>query len=148
MGLHYAVWGSASDMKSAFVTLANFANPSSAQMQLVLNLAEMWMCLVFQILTSLHLASWLPEQVNTMWSGNHFNFALPLWQSFTDTQENRVIADAISGRVAFQQYLASEDLAIRTWAQHARDAFNDIRNSPDHTRESLWLEIAFFKFDE
>ncbi|OQE89858.1 hypothetical protein PENNAL_c0013G10378 [Penicillium nalgiovense] len=47
MGLHYAVWGSAVDMKSAFVTLAILDAPSTPQTQLVLNLAEMWMCLVF-----------------------------------------------------------------------------------------------------
>ncbi|KAJ5409602.1 uncharacterized protein N7487_003961 [Penicillium crustosum] len=41
MGLHYSVWGSAVDMKSAFVTLAILDPPSSTQTQLVLNLAEM-----------------------------------------------------------------------------------------------------------
>ncbi|CAI7577147.1 unnamed protein product [Penicillium crustosum] len=79
MGLHYSVWGSAVDMKSAFVTLAILDPPSSTQTQLVLNLAEMWMCLVFQTLTSLHLGSWLPKNTNAMWSGNHLNVALPLW---------------------------------------------------------------------
>lgn len=131
MGLHYSVWGSAMDMKSAFVTLAILDAPSSTQTQLVFNLAEMWMCLVFQTLTSLHLGSWLPKDTNAMWSGNHLNVALPLWQGFTDTQENKAITDAIGGRSTFQQYLKSEDLVIRAWAEQTRDAFNDIRNSPD-----------------
>lgn len=71
MGLHYAVWRSDPELKSKFVTLATLAAPSCAQTQLILNLAEMWMCLVFQTLTSIHLSSWLPAQANAMWSGNH-----------------------------------------------------------------------------
>lgn len=141
MGLHYSVWGSAVDMKSAFVTLAILDPPSSTQTQLVLNLAEMWMCLVFQTLTSLHLGSWLSKNTNAMWSGNHLNVALPLWQGFTDTQENKAIADAIGGRSTFQQYLASEDLVIRTWAEQTRDAFNDIRNSPDPGIRNYWWDL-------
>jgi hypothetical protein len=128
-------------MKSTFVTLAILAAPSCARTQLVLNLAEMWMCLVFQTLTSIHLSSWLPEQANAMWSGNHLNVALPLWQGFTNTQENQAIADAIGGRVTFQQYLASEDPVIRKWAEHARDAFNDIRNSPDPGIRKYWWDL-------
>ncbi|OQD91356.1 hypothetical protein PENSOL_c055G08441 [Penicillium solitum] len=141
MGLHYSVWGSAVDMKSAFVTLAILDPPSSTQTQLVLNLAEMWMYLVFQTLTSLHLGSWLSKNTNAMWSGNHLNVALPLWQGFTDTQENKAIADAIGGRSTFQQYLASEDLVIRTWAEQTRDAFNDIRNSPDPGIRNYWWDL-------
>lgn len=141
IGLHYSVWGSAVDMKSSFVTLAILNPPSSTQTQLVLNLAEMWMCLVFQTLTSLHLGSWLPKNTNAMWSGNHLNVALPLWQGFTDTQENKAIADAIGGRSTFQQYLASEDLVIRAWAEQTRDAFNDIRNSPDPGIRNYWWDI-------
>lgn len=141
MGLHYAVWESSPDMRSTFVTLATLTAPSCAQSQLILNLAEMWMCLVFQTLTSLHLDSWLSDQATAMWSGNHLNVALPLWQGFTNTQENRAIADAIGGRVTFQQYLASQDPVIRTWAQHARGAFNDIRNSPDPGIRNYWWEL-------
>ncbi|OQD66672.1 hypothetical protein PENPOL_c004G04918 [Penicillium polonicum] len=141
MGLHYSVWGSAVDMKSAFVTLAILDPPSSTQTQLVLNLAEMWMCLVFQTLTPLHLGSWLPKNTNAMWSGNHLNVALPLWQGFTDTQENKAIADAIGGRSTFQQYLASKDLVIRAWAEQTRDAFNDIRNSPDPGIRNYWWDL-------
>ncbi|KAJ5954177.1 hypothetical protein N7501_008456 [Penicillium viridicatum] len=141
MGLHYSVWGSAVDIKSAFVTLAILDPPSSTQTQLVLNLAEMWMCLVFQTLTSLHLGSWLPKNTNAMWSGNHLNVALPLWQGFTDTQENKAIADAIGGRSTFQQYLASKDLVIQAWAEQTRDAFNDIRNSPDPGIRNYWWDL-------
>ncbi|OQE46573.1 hypothetical protein PENCOP_c001G02346 [Penicillium coprophilum] len=141
MGSHYAVWGSAVDMNSAFVTLAILHAPSSTQTQLILNLAEMWMCLVFQTLTSIHLDAWLPKNTNAIWSGNHLNVALPLWQGFTDTQENKAIADAIGGRSTFQRYLASEDLDIRAWAKQTRDAFNDIRNSPDPGIRDYWWDL-------
>ncbi|KAE8313701.1 hypothetical protein BDV41DRAFT_564118 [Aspergillus transmontanensis] len=115
--LHYHVWDSAEDMESIFVTLGTSEKPTSVKTQLLLNLLEMWMALVFQTLTSLHLDEYLPDSVNRLWLGHHLNVALPLWQGFTDEDQ--------------AQHLFSEDPTIRQWAESARDAFNDIRNSPD-----------------
>ncbi|KAE8322237.1 hypothetical protein BDV39DRAFT_218849 [Aspergillus sergii] len=109
---------SAEDMESIFVTLVTSEKPTSVKTQLLLNLHKMWMALVFQTLTSLHLDEYLPDSVNRLWSGHHLNVALPL-------------CEAVSGRISFQQHLFSEDPTIRQWAESARDAFNDIRNSPD-----------------
>ncbi|KAE8335971.1 hypothetical protein BDV24DRAFT_155573 [Aspergillus arachidicola] len=127
--LHYHVWDSAEDMESIFVTLGTSEKPTSVKTQLLLNLLEMWMALVFQTLTSLHLDEYLPDSVNRLWSGHHLNVALPLWQGFTD--EDQAVSEAVGGRISFQQHLFSEDPTIRQWAESARDAFNDIRNSPD-----------------
>ncbi|KAE8138501.1 hypothetical protein BDV38DRAFT_282164 [Aspergillus pseudotamarii] len=100
--LHYHVWDSAEDMDSVFVTLGASEKPTSAKTQLLLNLLEMWMALVFQTLTSLHLNEYLPESVNSLWSGHHLNVALPLWQGFTE--ENQAVSEAVGGRISFQQY--------------------------------------------
>lgn len=141
MGLHYAVWGSDPGMKSRFVTVATFAITPSPQTQLILNLAEMWMCLIFQTLTAHHLSFWLPKTASALWSGNHLNVALPLWQGYTDTAENSAIKNAVGGRLTFQQYLLSEDAVIRTWAEDTRDAFNDTRNSPDPGIRKYWWNL-------
>ncbi|KAB8213450.1 hypothetical protein BDV33DRAFT_196915 [Aspergillus novoparasiticus] len=106
--LHYHVWDSAEDMESIFVTLGTSEKPTSVKTQLLLNLLEMWMALVFQTLTSLHLDEYLPDSVNRLWSGHHLNVALPLWQGFTDEDQ--------------AQHLFSEDPTIRQWAESARDA--------------------------
>ncbi|KNG86359.1 hypothetical protein ANOM_007288 [Aspergillus nomiae NRRL 13137] len=127
--LHYHVWDSAEDIESVFVTLGFSEKPTSVKTQLLLNLLEMWMALVFQTLTSVHLDQYLPESVNKLWSGNHLNVALPLWQGFTE--EDQAVGLAVGGRMSFQQHLFSDDPTIRQWAENARDAFNDIRNSPD-----------------
>ncbi|KAF7622865.1 hypothetical protein AFLA_010185 [Aspergillus flavus NRRL3357] len=103
--LHYHVWDSAGDMESIFVTLGTSEKPTSVKTQLLLNLLEI------------------------LWSGHHLNVALPLWQGFTD--EDQAVNEAVGGRISFQQHLFSEDPTIRQWAESARDAFNDIRNSPD-----------------
>ncbi|KAF9883837.1 hypothetical protein FE257_002728 [Aspergillus nanangensis] len=127
--LHYHIWDTVEDTESVFVTLGVHENPSSLASQLSLNMLEMWMCLVFQTLTPLHLYEYLPNHIGKLWSGNHLNVALPLWQGFTGNE--KAVKDAAGGRIAFQQFLASSDPTIRAWAEHARDAFNDIRNSPD-----------------
>jgi hypothetical protein len=128
--LHYHVWDSANDIKSRFVTLAKYTKPQCVEDQLILNLGEMWMCLVFQTLRTFHLDQFLPEDVQPLWSGNHLNVALPLWQGFTDTDG---IQEAIGDRHDFQQYLRSTDPHIRLWAEDTRDAYNDLRNSPNPT---------------
>ncbi|KAJ5612829.1 hypothetical protein N7510_006023 [Penicillium lagena] len=139
--LHYKVWDSAEEMKSKFVTLASLIPPECRQTQLVFNLAEMWLCLIFQTLPELQMGQWLPEDVKPLWSGHHLNVALPLWQGFTDTKENQAISEATGGRIAFQQYLLSDDPFIREWAEHARDAFNDVRNSPNPIIRKYWWDL-------
>ncbi|KAL2814663.1 hypothetical protein BJX63DRAFT_392151 [Aspergillus granulosus] len=129
--LHYHVWDSATDMESVFVTLAENDAPSCPTAQLFLNMQEMWMSLIFQTLTSLRLDEYLPESVPRLWSGNNLNVALPLWQGFTEKEDQAAMNDGCGGRLSFQQYLLSDDPIIRGWAKDARDAFNDIRNSPD-----------------
>ncbi|KAL2865707.1 uncharacterized protein BJX67DRAFT_173130 [Aspergillus lucknowensis] len=129
--LHYHVWDSATDMESVFVTLAESDAPVCLRSQLLLNMQEMWMSLIFQTLTPLQLDKFLPESVKRLWSGNNLNVALPLWQGFTGGEEQAVMEDACGGRLSFQQYLRSDDPTTRQWAEDARDSFNDIRNSPD-----------------
>jgi hypothetical protein len=99
----------------------------SKEEQLLLNLLEMWMCLVFQTLRGVHLDEYLPAAARKLWAGCHLNVALPLWQSFNSVPN----AEVMGGRTAFQEYLIHEDPEVRQWAKEHRDAFNDIRNSPD-----------------
>ncbi|KAL4788001.1 hypothetical protein BJX76DRAFT_353554 [Aspergillus varians] len=102
---------------------------------------EMWMSLIFQTLTSHRLDEYLPKSVKRLWSGKNLNVALPLWQGFTGNKEQRAMEDACGGRLSFQQYLLSDDLAIRQWAEHARDSFNDIRNSPDPILRKYYQDL-------
>ncbi|CAI7632618.1 unnamed protein product [Penicillium bialowiezense] len=124
--LHYTVWNSAAKMESVFVTLATHQPVVTTEDQLLLNLQEMWMSLIFQTLRGVHLDEFLPEGEN-LWSGSHLNVALPLWQGLTTIPN----IDAIGGRFGFQEYLFDENPLIRQWARDLRDALNDIRNSPD-----------------
>ncbi|KAL1852698.1 hypothetical protein Plec18167_008981 [Paecilomyces lecythidis] len=87
----------------------------------------MWMSLTFQTLRGFHLDEFLPAISKRFWSGNHLNVALPLWQSFTALPNS----EAVGGRLAFQEYLRDNNPLVRQWAKDTRDAFNDIRNSPD-----------------
>ncbi|KAL2828565.1 hypothetical protein BJY01DRAFT_228375 [Aspergillus pseudoustus] len=130
-------------MESLFVALAENDAPSCPTTQLLLNLQEMWMSLVFQTLTSLRLDEYLPKSMPRLWSGNHLNVALPLWQGFTGKDEQAAMQDACGGRLSFQQYLFSDDPAIRQWAKDARDAFNDIRNSPDPILRTYYQNLHF-----
>lgn len=132
--LHYHVMDSIPEAQlgSVFVTLSTNGFPEDIAGQLILNLQEMWMCLVFQTLTSRRLEEYLPEGSSPLWVGSHLNVALPLWQGFTgNSQVEEDMKDAIGGREVFQQYLWTTDPSLRQWAENARDAFNDLRNSPD-----------------
>jgi hypothetical protein len=125
--LHYTIWDSKEEMESVFVTLATHETVTGDEGQLLLNLQEMWMSLIFQTLRGVHLEEFLPEGTEKLWAGSHLNVALPLWQGFTAIPSR----DAMGGRVAFQEYLFDANPLVRQWAENLRDAFNDIRNSPD-----------------
>jgi hypothetical protein len=89
---------------------------------------EMWMACVFQTLQARDLENFLPESSRKYWSGYHLNIALPLWQNFSDdlnTDETLITQES------FTSLLRSPDENIRKWAEDARNAFLDLRNSPD-----------------
>ncbi|OGM40135.1 hypothetical protein ABOM_011815 [Aspergillus bombycis] len=102
-------------MGSIFVILGTTEKPASVKTQLLLNLIELGIALVFQTMSS-HLDEYLPKSVSRLWSGNHLNVALPLWQDFT---EDQAASEAVGGRISFQQYLFSDDPKIRQWAENA-----------------------------
>lgn len=115
---------------------------SHSSQQFVLNLAEMWMCCIFQTLTPLHLDNYLPGNVKKVWAGRHLNVALPLWQSFSNSLENK--AEAIGGRAAFTKFLQSPDFEVRQWAESLRDGFNQLRNSPDSKLRNYYRQQIRF----
>jgi hypothetical protein len=124
-------------MESVFVKLAVHDAFSSEEGQLLLNLQEMWMSLVFQTLRGFHLDEFLPPGSNKLWAGNHLNVSIPLWQSFTAIPN----AETKGGSLAFKEYLCHKDPAVRHWAEDARDAFNDLRNSPDPLLRRYYLDL-------
>lgn len=64
--LHYHIWDSIQDINSVFVTLGTYTKAQCVEDQLILNLGEMWMCLIFQTLRPLHLEQFLPQDVRLL----------------------------------------------------------------------------------
>ena len=124
--LHYHIWNSQPEKKSLFVNHYIGEMATSAHGQLLLNLAEMWLCCLLQTLPG---DKYLPEDMDRPWAGRHLNIASPLWQSFTDSPEEQ--RDSLEGRRGFTALLTSEYPNLRRWAEEARESFNDLRNSPD-----------------
>lgn len=128
-GLHYHIWNTLSEKSSLFVILSTGKESDHPNRQLLLNIAEMWMCCIFQTLNSVHLDKYLPENIQKPWAGRHLNVALPLWQSFSNSLEDKT--EAMGGRAAFTSFLQSPNPETRGWAENLREGFNQLRNSPD-----------------
>lgn len=107
-----------------------------------LNLAEMWLLLLFQTLPRKHLAAYTLDTPDTQkdksipWASRPLNVALPLYQSFKDLgpPETRRQWDEMAagvGRETFETFLRSPDPEIRQWAKSMRDGFLSLRDSPD-----------------
>ncbi|OQE14386.1 hypothetical protein PENFLA_c038G10811 [Penicillium flavigenum] len=140
--LHYHVWDSREDMCSQFVVLATFNYETEGQNlprshQCLLNLLEMWMACLFRTLTARDLDRYLPPSVGRSSAGRHLNVVPPIWQRFQDetVPDMREIFD----RSSFRSLLQSNDAAVRSWAQKARDSYNDLRNSPDPQLRHYWF---------
>lgn len=91
--LHYFVWDRGNEDKiyeveEEFVFLSE--TPETVD-PLLLNLLEMWCCLMLQTLTRNALAKYLPEEMLAPYAGTHLNIALPLHQApfkiMVDTQD-------------------------------------------------------------
>ncbi|PLB50512.1 hypothetical protein P170DRAFT_463696 [Aspergillus steynii IBT 23096] len=143
--LHYFIWNTTMRKKSDFVTLytASHDELCPTHRQLLLNLAEMWMCCLFQTLSTVHLEKYLPTPGPKPWAGHHLNVALPLFQSFTDSPDQ----DAVS-RQTFTELLRSTDPEIRQWAESLRDAYNQLRNSPDPNLRDYWNQQMRYSMDQ
>ena len=133
-GLHYHVWNQPEEKSSKFLALwtprlPEFGSLPREYRQLLLNIAETWVCCILQTLPPHLLEAYLPSSIECLWAGRHLNIALPLWQSFSESWEDRV--DCIDGRATFSGFLQSSDPEVRRWAKQVRDAFNELRNSPD-----------------
>ncbi|KAJ5514977.1 hypothetical protein N7463_004529 [Penicillium fimorum] len=106
------LWGSAVDMKSAFVTLATLNAP---------------------IFHSNAADSQPGRDVDV---SRIPNTDFPSHRLLVAEKHKRYVAGS-----TFQRYLASDDSVIRAWAEQTRDAFNDIRNSPDPGIRNYWWDL-------
>ncbi|KAJ5810503.1 uncharacterized protein N7503_002721 [Penicillium pulvis] len=143
LSLHYHIWDSREDTCSKSVVLATCDPSTKGQTvfradQCCLNLLEMWMACLFQTLTARDLDKYLSPSISRSSAGRHLNVVPPIWQRFQDetVPERKEVFD----RPSFQALLRSEDAAVRSWAQKARDSYNDIRNSPDPELRKYWLD--------
>lgn len=150
--LHYQVWDSLEKMggcDSIFVKLAGFKNSSpdgpSISDQLLWNLEEMLMCLALQTLRACDLNIWLPGGIENTWAGSHLNLALPLWQGYAGTTEDRIMMKM--NKAKFQSALRSQDPLIQNWAFNMRDAYQSLRDHPDPKMREIWFS-GFRNFEK
>jgi hypothetical protein len=89
---------------------------------LLLNLLEMWCCLVFQTLTRNALHKYLPPAKLAPYAGMHLNVALPLHQSTRGEKVN----DIFHGDLYH-----SQDPHVQKYYQSLRHRFWDLKYSPN-----------------
>ncbi|OJJ59036.1 hypothetical protein ASPSYDRAFT_31658 [Aspergillus sydowii CBS 593.65] len=100
----------------------------TSQERLLLNLAEMWPCCIFQTLTAHHLDKYLPSDYEKPWAGCYLNIALPLLRPFSVKEKAK--AAILESRETFNTYIAANP-DDREWATDLRAAFHALRNAPD-----------------
>lgn len=83
------------------------------QVRLLLNLAEMWPCCIFQTLTANHLNKYLPDHYQKPWAGCHLNIALPLLQPFS--VKEKAEAEVLRNQGSFKEYVTANP-NDREWA--------------------------------
>ena len=117
-------------MEETFVILSSFDKKINP---LLLNLLEMWCCLVLQTLTMNGLLAFLPAEVLRPDAGRHLNVALPIHQSTRD-ESYEATKDLNHGDI----YHATDPLLQEYYAS-LRWKFFELKNSPNHIhREYYW----------
>lgn len=125
---HYHVWDSKPGMKLVFVLLAS----AEGICQLQLNLLEMWCCLIFQTLPKTELCKFLPKE--SLLSRTHLNIASPLWQSFTENDQDRY-----ERQERFKALIASCDPSIADYYRSLAQAFRDLKSSPNPLLRAYYM---------
>ena len=111
---------------------------------LLLNLAEMWLCLIFQTLPRFQFDQYTPANIEKGWASHHLNIALPLWQSYREVEDPDIWDERAKdiGKESFKQFLFSPDPEIRLWAEGLREAFHSLRDSGEsRIREYYNIQI-------
>lgn len=138
--LHYHMWNKVSRSdKTCFVTVLEIPDGlleteglvSKRHQHLLLNLAEMWICLIFQTLPQVQFDQYTPANIEKGWAGRHLNIAVPLWQSYREVEDPDIWDERAQdiGKESFKQFLFSPDPETRLWAEGLRDAFHNLRDS-------------------
>jgi hypothetical protein len=121
-------------MESAFVLLAEI--PVSQEVPvpgLLLNVLEMWCCLIFRTLTKKNLEKYLPEDLSIPRSRMHLNVALPLHQELASQD------GAVTRKKSFAELFHAADPMIQQYYRSMRKGFWDLKNSDDpKLREYYW----------
>ena len=131
--LHYFVWDRGNEDKiyeveEEFVFLCETTETADP---LLLNLLEMWCCLMLQTLTRNALAKYLPEEMVAPYAGTHLNIALPLHQApfkvMVDTQDPSM-------------YHTSDPMVARYYAS-LRRRFYELKFSQNMVLRSYYAKV-------
>lgn len=99
--------------------------------QFVLDLLELWCCLIFQTLQKRDLEVYLPQDMT--WTSCYLNIANHFWQSF-----ERTVANPLE-REQFFKNLKDVDPAIRVYYKARADTFHALKNSNDPELYGYWF---------
>jgi hypothetical protein len=133
--LHYFVLDSREmESKSVILTLKQTGKPQIPG--LLLNLLEMWTCVLFQTLTIRGLREYLPENAQLIYPGVHLNVALPLHQRLAEEE-----GDQEQAYRAFSGLYRSNDPMIQRYYQCLRQKFLNLKNSPDPALRECYMSV-------
>ena len=100
---------------------------------LLLNLLEMWACVLFQTLPKKALEVYLPQDTPQCYSQEHLNIALPVCQNLTENYQ-----EEIRNRELMYH---SSDPDIQQHLKALRQKFFDLKNSEDATLREYFLSV-------
>ena len=135
LSLHYFVLDSI-ETELRFVILTQKQTGKPPIPGLLLNLLEMWACVLFQTLTVRGLREYLPENTKLVAPGIHLNVALPLHQRLAE-EEN----DQEQAYRAFSGLYHSNDPTVRCYYQCLRRKFLDLKNSSDPVLREYYMAV-------
>lgn len=122
--LHYYVWDlglmdKEYEIEDKFVFLSTFQKEVDS---LLLNLLEMWCCLILQTITKNALLAYIPKGMVAPYAGMHLNVALPIHQSLQ--------GDAVFDTLHGDPYHSNDPLVQRYYSS-LRRRFYELKYSPN-----------------
>ena len=135
--LHYYIMDT-EGMSHQFVYLCGYTETEVPSM--ILNLLEMWCCLILQTLQEASLKNYLPESAISPGGGRHLNVALPLYQNSGQGDSD----NATLGNLIFHTH----DRAAQAHMQDMRNNYHQLKQSSDERHRQYYQETQASRLEK
>lgn len=138
--LHYFAMDQG-NLNSVYVVLAADIHTDEKDSHYVLNIFEMWSCLIFQTLLPQDLHEWLPDNTKLQNWAYGLNVALPLWQGQGNKALTSFWISNSTDSTAQSESMSYSGPLLKSYQNSLRERFRNLRSSSNPLYRDYYYQV-------